>query len=627
MAAADVADVDLLRLLIAGSVDDGKSTLVGRLLYDAKAIFDDQLAQIESASQRRGVPTDLSLLTDGLRAEREQKITIDVAYRYFSTPRRRFIIADTPGHVQYTRNMVTGASTADLAVLLLDVSKGVLAQTRRHAFIASLLGIPHVIVAVNKMDMVGYSQERFESVVGQFMDVAAKLGIANLTFLPMSALEGDNVVTRSANLHWHQGHPLLEQLETAPAGRRHATGDFRLPVQYVIRPDQHFRGYAGTIASGVVQAGDEIVVLPSGRTTRIASIESYDGTRAQASAGEAVVLTTTDELDMSRGDLIVHPRHLPASATLFDADVCWMDDAPLARERAYLMLHTTQQLQAHVAVVHHRIAMDTLAEEPADSLAMNDIGRVTISTGRPVQFDAYSVNATMGGFVLVDPQSNVTAAAGMIRQPGDVDRSKTAPTSENVRWQAWNIPRHERERRTGHHAAVIWLTGLPGSGKTTIARAVERRLFDDGCQTMLLDGDQLRHGLCGDLGFSPAERAENIRRAGEAARLFFEQGSLVLCAFVSPYQTDRNQIRSLLPEGAFIEVFVSAPLETCMRRDPKGLYARARRGEVPQLTGVGAPYEIPTAAEVVLDTERTSVDDSVGQLLEALRARGVLLRS
>ena len=624
MATPDGARVDLLRFLTAGSVDDGKSTLVGRLLFESNAILDDQLAQIERTSQRRDGPTDLSLLTDGLRAEREQKITIDVAYRYFATAKRRFIIADTPGHVQYTRNMVTGASTADLAVILVDVSKGVLAQSRRHAFIAALLGIPQVIVAVNKMDLAGYSQARYEAVVAEFMAVSTKLDIPSIRFLPVSALAGDNIVARSARMPWHGGAPLLDLLESAPAGRRHATGDFRFPVQYVIRPDQRFRGYAGTIASGVVQAGDEIVVLPSGRTTRVNSIESYDGARAQASFGEAVVLTTTDALDVSRGDLIVHPGHLPKSVTLFDADICWMHETPLARERAYVMLHTTQQVQAHVSVVHHRIDMETLDPGPADSLDMNDIGRVSVSAARAIHCDAYGVNAVMGGFVLVDPQSNVTVAAGMIRQAGKVDRLTSAPTSDNVRWSSWNIPRDERERRNGHRAAVVWLTGLPGSGKTTIARAVERRLFDSGCQTMLLDGDQLRHGLCGDLGFSPAERAENIRRAGEAARLFFEQGTLVVCAFVSPYRSDRNQVRAQLPEGAFVEVFVSAPLETCMQRDPKGLYARARRGEVPQLTGLGAPYEAPTAADLVLHTDRSPIDHTVEELMQALKARGLL---
>jgi bifunctional enzyme CysN/CysC len=616
--------VDLLRLLTAGSVDDGKSTLVGRLLYDSKAILDDQLAQIERTSRRAGGTTDLSLLTDGLRAEREQKITIDVAYRYFSTPRRRFIIADTPGHVQYTRNMVTGASTADLAIILVDVSKGVLAQSRRHAFIAALLGIPQVIVAVNQMDLVGYSQQRYETVVADFMSAAAKLAIPQITFLPVSALDGDNVVTPSPHMPWHRGASLLEQLESAPARRRQPAAEFRLPVQYVIRPDQHFRGYAGTIASGTVRAGDEIVILPSGRTTTVASMQSHDGARADASSGEDVVLTTADEVDISRGDVVVHPHHLPRSSMVLDADVCWMHDVPLARERAYLMLHTTQQVQAHVTAVHHRIDMDTLSAVPADALAINDIGRVSISTARAVWHDPYQRNAAMGGFVLVDPQSNVTVAAGMIRDPEQAERVPVAATSENVRWSGWNIPRDERERRNGHRAAVVWLTGLPGAGKTTIARAIERRLFDAGCQTMLLDGDQLRHGLNGDLGFSPAERAENIRRAGEAARLFFEQGSLVLCAFVSPYRTDRQQIRARLPEGAFIEVFVNAPLETCMRRDPKGLYARAKRGEVPQLTGVGAPYEEPTAADLVLDTEHASLDETVEQLLEAMRARGVL---
>ena len=537
-AAVSPAGRDLLRFTTAGSVDDGKSTLIGRLLYDTKSIFEDQLADIEGASRRLGEDRlNLALLADGLRAEREQQITIDVAYRFFATPRRKFIVADTPGHAQYTRNMVTGASTADLAVILIDASKGVLTQSRRHAFITSLLGIPHIIVAVNKMDLVGYDEAVYEKIVREFTLFASKLTVKDIAFVPLSALAGDNIVAPSPRMPWYHGGPLLHRLETVNAGGRANRIDFRLPVQYVIRPNQAFRGFAGTIASGSIRPGETIVVLPSGLTTRVKSVGTCDGPTPEAVAGDAVVLTTTEELDISRGDMIVRARNRPTVATRFDAYLCWMSAEPLTVGRPYALLHTTREVQAFVTRIDYCVDVETLHRRPAGALGLNEIGRVEIMTGQPLCFDSYRVNVATGGFILIDRDTNATVAAGMIR--GEVrvsDRPPASPMrSTDVVWQGWNIPRAEREQQNGHRAGVIWLTGLPGAGKTTIARAVERLLFARGCRTMLLDGDQLRHGLCGDLGFSPADRAENIRRAGEVARLFFEQGCLVLCAFVSPY--------------------------------------------------------------------------------------------
>jgi bifunctional enzyme CysN/CysC len=621
------AKMDLLRFTTAGSVDDGKSTLIGRLLYDTKSIFEDQLDHIAGASRKLGEDRiNLALLTDGLRAEREQKITIDVAYRYFATPRRKFIIADTPGHVQYTRNMVTGASTADLAIILVDASKGVLTQSRRHAFITSLLGIPHMIVAVNKMDMVGYDQTVYDRIVQEFTEFSAKLTVQDIGFVPISALEGDNVVSLSTRMPWYQGGPLLHRLETVNVGARTNAIDFRFPVQYVIRPNQRFRGFAGTVASGSLRPGEEIVVLPSAVSTYVKSIESADGPMAEAVAGDAVVLTTTDEVDISRGDMIVRRRNLPTSANRFEAYLCWMNAEALSTDRAYLLLHTTRQVQAYVTRIDYRVDVDTLHREKSDVLGLNDIGRVEITTGHPLFFDSYRVNSATGSFVLVDPQTNVTVAAGMIRgEVREVEKPKAQTGgSTDVVWQGWNIAREEHEARNGHRAGVIWLTGVSGAGKTTIARAVERRLFERGCQTMLLDGDNLRHGLCGDLGFSPGDRAENIRRAGEVARLFFEQGCLVLCAFVSPYQMDRDLARKLVPEGRFIEVWVHAALETLRARDTKGLYARAQAGALTQFTGITAPFEPPPAPELTLDTDRVGVDEAASRILSALESAGLI---
>ena len=610
-------EMDMLRFSTAGSVDDGKSTLIGRLLYDTKSIFVDQLEAIESASKRRGEEyVNLALLTDGLRAEREQNITIDVAYRYFATPRRKFIIADTPGHVQYTRNMVTGASTADLAIVLVDARKGVLEQSKRHAFISALLGTPHLVVAVNKMDLVSYDEEVFRHIVGEFTDFASKLDVKDVTFIPISALNGDNVVDRSKNMPWYEGSTLLHHLETVNVASDRNLLDFRYPVQYVIRPHQDFRGFAGRIASGTIRPGEEVAVLPSGRTSRVRTVEDANGPLPEAVAGDCVVLTLEDEIDVSRGDMIVRRHNLPTISTRFDALMCWMSETKLDPATPYVLMQGTRTVKSFIKNVVYRIDVDTLHRETGVAFGLNDIGRVEMTTSQPVFFDAYSHNAATGSFILVDPFTNVTVAAGMIRgEVREVEEiaveTQQRAVSPGAVWQPLNIGREEREARNGHPAALLWFTGLSGSGKSTIAREVERKLFEMGCQTMLLDGDQLRHGLNGDLGFSPQDRTENIRRAGEVARLFFEQGTIVLCTFVSPYAADRKMARELLPEGRFIEIFVDCDVDELRRRDTKGLYARNDIA----LTGVSAPYEAPANAELVVNTGQTTVDQAVQQVM------------
>ena len=628
-------DMDLLRFTTAGSVDDGKSTLIGRLLYDSKAIFEDQMDAIEEVSRHRGDGSlDLSLLTDGLRAEREQGITIDVAYRYFATPRRKFIIADTPGHVQYTRNMVTGASTADLAIILIDARKGVLTQSKRHGFIASLLRIPHLVVAINKMDLVDYSEEVYREIVRDYTDFSAKLAIHDITFIPLSALNGDNVVERSEKTPWYDGVTLLHHLENVNISADRNLVDFRFPVQTVIRPNQQFRGFAGTVASGTIQPGEEIVVLPSGKTSRIARIVTASGDLDLTEAGDAVVLTTEDEIDISRGDMIVRKKNLPTVGTRLEAMLCWMNEEPLDPSRHYIIQHTTQSVQAHIAKLEYRIDVDTLHRQEVDTLGLNDIGRVEIETAKPLFFDPYTANQETGAFILLDPYSNATVAGGMLRGVASDDLVTEKPEQEQARgersvspdvvWEEWNIPLDEREARNGHGAAVVWFTGLSGAGKTTLARKVERRLFAAGCQTMLLDGDQVRHGLSGDLGFSAADRTENIRRIGEVAHLFMQQGAITLCTFVSPHREDRDAVRALVPEGRFFEVHVDVDIETAKERDPKGLYEKALRGEIKHFTGVSAPYEPPASPELVVQTARESLDASADQVLAMLRTAGIV---
>jgi bifunctional enzyme CysN/CysC len=623
--------MDLLRFTTAGSVDDGKSTLIGRLLYDTKSIFEDQLEAIEATSKRRGEGyVNLALLTDGLRAEREQNITIDVAYRYFATPKRKFIIADTPGHVQYTRNMVTGASTAELAIVLIDARKGVVTQSKRHGFIASLLGIPHILVAVNKMDAVDYSEETFNRIVAEYSDFAEKLSIKDLVFIPISALLGDNIVTHSANMPWYEGSTLLHHLETVNVGADRNLVDFRFPVQYVVRPHQDFRGFAGRIASGVIRPGEEVVVLPGGHGSRISKVETADGSLDEATAGDSVVLTIEDEIEAGRGSMIVRRQNLPTVATRLEAMVCWLSDTPLDTTTRYVLMHTSRQVQAMVSRVVYRMDVDTLHRESVQSLNLNDIARLELVTSQPLFFDPYQQNRTTGSFILVDPHTNATVAAGMIRGEWkeasslSTEPKPVPPASTNVVWEGWNIPREQREARNGHKAAVLWFTGLSGSGKSTIARMLEQRLFERGCQTMLLDGDTLRHGLNADLGFSAADRTENIRRVGDVAQLFFEQGAIVLCSFVSPFRQDRATVRAKLPEGRFVEVYVKCSLDEAIRRDPKGLYAKARAGEIPEFTGVSSPYEEPERAEVVAQTDAVAAELVVEQLLGYLGQAGLV---
>ncbi|MEX2605256.1 MAG: sulfate adenylyltransferase subunit CysN, partial [Gracilimonas sp.] len=589
-------DMDLLRFTTAGSVDDGKSTLIGRLFYDSKSIFEDQMEAIEKSSKSSGEEeVNLALLTDGLKAEREQKITIDVAYRYFATPKRKFIIADTPGHTQYTRNMVTGASTADLAVILVDASKGLLTQSRRHAFISSLLRIPHLVVAVNKMDLVDYDEKVFNEIVGEFRDFAKKLNVSDITYIPISALKGDNVVDKSEHTNWYKGSTLLHHLETVKVDAAENIVDFRFPIQYVIRPNQNFRGFSGRVASGHIRPGDEITVLPSGLSSKIKEIVTRDENLDIAYPGDSVTLTIEDEIDISRGDMIVRKNNVPTVRNNFEAYVCWMNEKPMELGKQYILRHTTRTTQVFAEELVYRMNVDSLNQEEANELQLNEIGRVRLKSSQPIFFDAYQINKHTGSFIIIDKATNVTVGAGMMRAGSTVsDRSKKSKAREaspNVVWEPWNIPLEEREKRNGHKAQLIWFTGISGAGKSTIAKELERKLWDAGKQTVLLDGDQVRHGLNGDLGFSPADRTENIRRVGELARLFFEHGNIVICTFVSPYQKDREEVKRLFPEGRFQEIHITCDPKTAQERDPKGLYAKAKKGEIKGLTGFDANHE------------------------------------
>ncbi len=623
--------MDLLRFSTAGSVDDGKSTLIGRLLYDAKSIFEDQLDAIQRSSELHGNGhINLALLTDGLRAEREQGITIDVAYRYFATPKRKFIIADTPGHEQYTRNMVTGASTAELAIVLVDARKGVLTQSRRHGFIASLLQIPHMVVAVNKMDLVDYSEEVYQAIVDEYEAFAQKLEIKNITFIPISALEGDNVVEKSTRMPWYNGPTLLHFLETVKVGAERNVVDFRFPVQYVVRPNQDFRGFAGQVASGSITPGEEVLVLPSGMTTRVKSIVTFEKEEQEAQTEENVIITLEDEIELSRGGMIVRSRNRPTITTTIDVDLCWMSEEPMHPDKLYVLQHTTRQVSAYVSKIIYRLDVNTLHREPSERFELNDIGRVEVKATQPIFVDPYKINRRTGAFILIDPDTNTTVAAGMIRgvaqdvEPVGGTQVESRTKSPDVVWEGFNLAREERERRNGHNAAILWFTGLSGSGKTTIARALEKRLFDRNCQTMLLDGDHLRHGLCSDLGFSPSDRAENIRRVGEVSRLFFEHGNITLCTFISPYRSDRDFVRSLMPEGRFFEIFVDCDLEVCKERDPKGLYQKVKAGQIENFTGISAPYEPPTNPDLILPSDKQTVAESVEMLIKLLEERGIL---
>ncbi|TMD02506.1 MAG: sulfate adenylyltransferase subunit CysN, partial [Chloroflexi bacterium] len=565
---------DLLRFSTVGSVDDGKSTLIGRLLHDTKSIYEDHLHALKADSARVGTgpELDFALLTDGLKAEREQKITIDVAYRYFSTPKRNFIVADTPGHEQYTRNMATGASTANLAIILIDARHGILTQTRRHSFIASLLGIPRLLIAVNKMDLVGYSHEVFDRIVSDYRDFATRLGVPDLTFIPLSALKGDNVVERSKNMPWYHGQSVLEYLEDVYIGSDRNLIDFRLPVQCVVRPNLDFRGFSGQIASGIVQVGDEVVVMPSMKTSRIASILSFAGEHDHAFAPMSVTVTLEDEIDISRGDMLVHPRNLPRVQANFEAMVVWLAEEPMHPDRAYVVKHTTRTTKASIHKIEYRIDVNTLSRMSPAPLAMNEIGRVVFQATRTLFLDSYARNRCTGGFILIDPVSNNTVGAGMVidRMPESQLRAPLAgapPKSENISREEGRVAAADRGRLLGQRAITIWLTGLSGSGKSSIAKEAERRLYAAGHHVYVLDGDNLRFGLNRDLSFSKADRTENIRRAAEVARLFNDAGTIVLVPVISPFKQDRQDARRIIGEGRFCEVHVSTPLEICEARD------------------------------------------------------------
>ena len=593
---------ELLRLATAGSVDDGKSTLIGRLLFDSKSIFVDQLEAVERTSRDRGDGyVNLALLTDGLRAEREQGITIDVAYRYFSTPKRKFIIADTPGHIQYTRNMVTGASTADLALVLIDARNGVLEQSRRHAFIASLLGIPHLVVCVNKMDLVDWSRDRFEEIREEFRSFAMKLEVHDLTFIPVSALHGDNVVTRSASMDWYEGSPLLHHLEEVYIASDRNLIDARFPVQYVIRPqgggdDLHdYRGYAGTVAGGVFKSGDDIVVLPSGFTSKVTSVRAPGGEELDAAfPPQSVTIQLADDVDVGRGDMICRPHNRPLVGSDIDAMVCWFSDtSSLGVGSRFVVRHTTRSAPGRVEHLDYRLDVNTLHRDgTAEELTLNEIGRVRLRVQTPLMFDPYRRNRTTGSFILVDPVTNDTVAAGMILG------AEQANLDSNVVWHDNVVSRQER----AHQGMTIWFTGLSGSGKSTVAVELERRLIASGRPAYVLDGDNLRHGLNANLGFSASDRAENVRRVGEVAKLFADAGTVAVVSLVSPYRADRDLVRRAHQEAGlrFVEVFVDTPLEMCEQRDPKGLYARARAGQIRGFTGVDDPYEAPDSPDLTL---------------------------
>ena len=609
----------LLRFLTCGSVDDGKSTLIGRLLYDTKLLFEDQLSALEKDSKKHGTTgddIDFALLVDGLEAEREQGITIDVAYRFFATDKRKFIVADTPGHEQYTRNMATGASNSELAVILIDARKGVLTQTRRHAYIASLLGIRHVVLAVNKIDLVDYSQEVFDRIVADFTAFAAQLEFASQVPIPLSARFGDNVIARSANMPWYAGASLLEHLETVEVEAALAEKPFRMPVQWVNRPNLDFRGFSGTVASGRVRPQDPVVVAGSGRTTRISRIVTTDGDLEEAVAGQAVTLTLADEVDVSRGDILAPASQRPEVSDQFSAHLLWMAEDEMLPGRQYLLKIGTRTLPATVTELKHKIDVNTLDHSAAKILALNEVGYGNLSLAQPIAFDPYVENRDTGGFILIDRFNNNTVGAGMI------DFGLRRAT--NVHWQALDVNKSVRAEAKSQKPVVLWFTGLSGSGKSTIANLVERQLVAQGQHTYLLDGDNVRHGLNRDLGFTDADRVENIRRVGEVAKLFVDSGLIVLVSFISPFRSERRMARELLQPGEFVEVFVDTPLEVCMQRDPKGLYEKARAGQIKNFTGIDSPYEAPEAPEITLSTTQHEVNALAGQVMDYLRQMAVI---
>ncbi|PTD98117.1 sulfate adenylyltransferase subunit CysN [Pseudothauera lacus] len=610
----------LLRFITCGSVDDGKSTLIGRLLYESKMLFEDQLAAVEADSKKYGTQgdnIDFALLVDGLAAEREQGITIDVAYRFFSTDKRKFIVADTPGHEQYTRNMVTGASTADVAVLMVDARKGILTQTRRHSYLVSLIGIRHIVVAINKMDLVDYAEKTFRRIVEDYREFAARIGITDITFIPMSAFKGDNITAPSDNMPWYHGTTLMGYLETVEVDEtRQQQLPFRMPVQWVNRPNLDFRGFAGTIASGIVQPGDRIRVQPSGKESTVARIVTYDGDLPRAVAGQSVTLALSDEIDISRGDVISTAAAPAGSADQFETTVVWMHEEPLLPGRPYLLKIGTKTVTATVTDIKYQVNVNTLEHIAAKKLELNAIGVCNISLDRQIAFDPYADNKDTGGYILIDRLSNNTVGAGLLHF--------ALRRAHNIHMQHVDVDKAARSAMKGQKACVLWFTGLSGAGKSTIANLVEKKLHAAGRHTYLLDGDNVRHGLNKDLGFTDADRVENIRRVAEVARLMTDAGLIVITAFISPFRSERRMARGLVAEGEFLEIFVDTPLEIAEERDPKGLYKKARKGELKNFTGIDSPYEAPEAPEVRLDTTRLTLEGAAEVVIDALRERGVI---
>ncbi|MGC6521183.1 MAG: sulfate adenylyltransferase subunit CysN [Candidatus Micropelagos thuwalensis] len=609
----------LLRFITCGSVDDGKSTLIGRLLYESKMIFEDQLTALEQDSKKvgtQGENIDFALLVDGLAAEREQGITIDVAYRFFTTEHRKFIVADTPGHEQYTRNMATGASTADLAVLLIDARQGVLTQTKRHAFIASQLGVRHIVLAVNKMDLVDYSENVFNEIVEDFKAFAAQLDIPNLHAIPVSALVGDNVVDGSRFMPWYEGPSLLGYLEGVDVEAEETSLPFRMPVQWVNRPDLDFRGYAGRIAGGIIRPGDDIRVLPSGIQSKIARIVTMDSDLDEAVSGQSVTLTLTDEIDISRGDVIATSETPPEISDQFDTTIIWLSEEPMLPGRSYRMKTSSRLVSATVNAPKHKTDVNTLQKLPAKTLQLNEIGNCTLAVDRPIAFDSYAENRQTGSFILIDRMTNNTVGMGMINFP--------LRRAANIHWQNLDINKAANAEQKGQNPAVLWFTGLSGSGKSTIANEVQRRLYATGRHSFILDGDNVRHGLNRDLGFTDADRVENIRRVAEVSKLMVEAGLITLVSFISPFRAERELARNLMEEGEFIEIFVNTPLSVAETRDPKGLYKKARAGNLKNFTGIDSPYEAPENPEIEITTAEMSVEDAAERVINGLIERGII---
>ncbi len=609
----------MLRFITCGSVDDGKSTLIGRLLYDTKLLYEDQLAALEADSKKvgtQGDKIDFALLVDGLAAEREQGITIDVAYRFFSTEKRKFIVADTPGHEQYTRNMATGASTADVAVILIDARQGVLKQTRRHSFIASLLGIRHIIVAINKMDIVGYQQAVFDKIEADYRVFAGRLGFDSIVAIPISALEGDNITAKSANTRWFKGPALLPYLETIEVASDREEKPFRMPVQWVNRPNLDFRGFSGTIASGVVRPGDEVVVAPSGRRSTVRRIVTLDGDLAEAGPQRAVTLTLADEIDISRGDILCTGRAPAEQSDQFAAHVIWMHDEEMIPGRQYFFKTANRVISGSITELKHKVNVNTLEHMSGKTLELNEVGVCNVSTSAPIAFDPYRENRETGSFIIIDKRTNNTVGVGLI--------DFSLRRAQNVHWQDLDVNKAARAKAKHQRPCVLWFTGLSGAGKSTIANLVEKRLHDMGRHTYTLDGDNVRHGLNKDLGFTDADRVENIRRVSETAKLMVDAGLIVLVSFISPFQSERRMAREALEDGEFIEVFVSTPLAVCEKRDVKGLYAKARRGEIRNFTGIDSDYEAPENPELTLDTSKVTAADAAATIVEHLRKNGYL---